>query len=329
MTVAGGHLADVLTPLLSAGPGVATAARHGDQELVLVGGVTERGGKRPVRLDTRFEIGSLTKVFTGLLLAELVARGEVRPDDPVDRYLPVPARGITLERLATHTSGLPRLPPGLLRTAVPSPLNPYQSFSAAQVLNALRHTDSRPPDGKVRYSNFGVGLLGHALSAATTTRYETLLADRVLTPLGLADTDCSPTDQATGHYHHRPTPPWRMPGMPAAGALRSTAPDLLRHLTAYLTPTSTPLATSLADSTRPRVPLPGKEDDHLCLFWNRRHRPGRTMIFHGGATRGFTSFAGYSPESRTALVALTNTAPGLRNRFVQRAYEALHALATG
>lgn len=330
MTTSCHGLRGVLEPLLSAvpdAPGTAVAARRGDQELLLVAGLTERGGSLPIRPDTRFEVGSLTKTFTALLLAEMAARGDVRYDDPVDRYLPVSGRGITLEHLATHTSGLPRLPPGLLRVALRSwYTNPYRDYGPDQVLAAMNRTRRRPPGGKAHYSNFAVGLLGHALAAAAGLPYEDLLTERVLRPLNLSDTDCRTAPQATGHRRGNPQPPWQIPGLPAAGALRSTAFDLLRLLTAYLAPDTTPLATALTETIRRRVPVSGAT--HLALVWNVRSRPDHDLIFHSGGTRGFTAFTGFSPQNRTALVALTNTSPTLRGKLIQPAYDALNALTS-
>lgn len=319
----------VLEPLLSAvpdAPGTAVAARRGDEEVVLVRGTTTRGGSHPIRPDTRFEIGSLTKTFTALLLAEMAARGDVRYDDPVDRYLPVSGQGITLEHLATHTSGLPRLPPGLLRAALRSwYTNPYRAYGPDRVLAAMNRARRRPPGERVHYSNFAVGVLGHALAAAADRPYGDLLAERVLRPLELHDTDCRTAPQATGHWHGKPRPPWQIPGLPAAGALRSTAIDLLRLLTGYLTPHVTSLETALTETIRPRVPASGTT--RLALVWNLRPRPGHDLIFHSGGTRGFTAFTGFSPQTRTALVALTNTSPTLRDKLIQPAYEALSTLA--
>ncbi|MFD0383513.1 serine hydrolase domain-containing protein [Streptomyces stramineus] len=192
--------------------------------------------------DTRFETGSLTKTFTALLLAELVARREVRYHDPVARYLPRALPGgppVTLLHLATHTSGLPRQPRGCSRAPRGT------AGSATPTLRTPRRPDGRAPrtrlhhrpGTRVRYSNFGVGLLGHALARAAGGSYPELLAERVLRPLGLADTDCDPgRPQAPGHWHGRPRPPWLIPALPAAGALRSSGRDMLTLLTALLAP---------------------------------------------------------------------------------------------
>lgn len=323
----------VLAPLLPAGPGVAVAARCGEHEVVLTAGTTALAGGDPVGPGTRFEIGSLTKTFTALLLADSAARGEVCCDDPLGRHLPQAAHlpGITLRHLATHSSGLPRLPPGLLRSALPSLLtNPYRAFTPHDLLNAVRRTlPRRPPGSAVRYSNFGIALLGAALAAAANRPFEDLLADRVLRPLGLTATGPASAPQVTGHWHGLPRPPWQIPGLAAAGVLRSTARDLLRYLTAHLDPDRAPmpaLSQALADVARPRIAVPGT-DDRLCLVWNHRARPGHDLVFHSGGTRGCTAFAGFSPQARTAVVTLVNAGPTLRSRFVQHSYLALRTLA--
>lgn len=308
---------------------MAVAAVRGDERTVLCDG--------PVEEDTRFETGSLTKTFTALLLAELTARGEVRYGDRADRYLPfrLPGPPLTLLHLATHTSGLPRLPPGLLTRAIRSGWlsNPYAGFSEDDLLASLRRTRLRHrPGSRVLYSNFGGGLLGHVLARAaggTGGDYPALLAERVTGPLGLADTDCDPhRPQATGHWHGRPRPALLMPGLAAAGAVRSSARDLLRVLAALLDPVTVPdpaLRTALAEVQRPRLGVP-RTGSRLCLVWNLRPRPGGALLHHSGGTRGFTAFAGFLPGSGTGLVALTNTAPTPLAPFVQAAYGALRGL---
>ncbi|KUJ69993.1 hypothetical protein ACZ90_06400 [Streptomyces albus subsp. albus] len=293
---AGGAL---LAELAEAAPGasaVAVAARCGGHRLLAATGGTAHHGGRAADPHTRFETGSVTKTFTALLLAEMVACGEVGYTDPITRYLPpgaLPGRGavrgalrggasrdplgsITLLHLATHTAGLPRLPPGFLRQAAPRWFsNPYERFGTRAVLAALARTRPHPAPGtRVRYSNFGVGLLGLLLARAAGLDYAELLASRVLAPLGLYETDCAADrEQATGYWHRRPRPSWRIPGLPAAGALRSSAHDLLHYLDAHIAATAerdpmllpapytavfpVPDPTALADPDAAALSLPG------------------------------------------------------------------------
>ncbi|GAA0489266.1 serine hydrolase domain-containing protein [Streptomyces sp. NPDC046215] len=326
----GAPLAECLLPLLGTARGadaVAVAAVRGGDRVVLCGGACAA--------DTRFETGSLTKTFTALLLAELVARREVRYHDPVARYLPRALPGgppVTLLHLATHTSGLPRQPPGLLTGSARHSWfgNPYAAYSPADLMAALPRTRlHHRPGTRVRYSNFGVGLLGHALARAAGGSYPELLAERVLRPLGLADTDCDPgRPQAPGHWHGRPRPPWLIPALPAAGALRSSGRDMLTLLTALLAPERAgpaSLRAALTDVQRPRLSLP-RSENRLCLVWNLRPRQGRPLLHHSGGTRGFTAFAGFLPDSGTALAAFANAAPTPLAPFVQAAYGTLCAL---
>lgn len=343
--------AETAAPLLDTRSGASAtvvALRLGDERAFITEGRTAHFDGDPVDADTRFEIGSLSKVLTALLLAELVARGEVTHDDPVSRFLPPGAgprpRGapMTLLHLATHTSGLPRLPPGLPASGRARWLtNPYAAFSHDDLLRAVRRTRPRfDPGSRLRYSNFAVGLLGHLLVRAADGAdaygtdaaccYESLLTARVLHPLGLLRTDCSADlPQATGYWHGRARPAWRIPGLPAAGAARSSGRDLLHLLDALIDPGTadgSSLRAGLADVLRPRLAVP-RDTRRLGLIWNIQPRPGHDLYHHSGGTRGFSSFAGFSPQSEVALVALTNTAPAMNSTFIQRAYDALRSLA--
>ncbi|WP_329581482.1 beta-lactamase family protein [Kitasatospora sp. NBC_01250] len=244
-----------LRPLFQGLPphsGVAVAVIQGDQRTVACRGYTDPAAKRPVRADSRFEIGSITKTFTALLLADMVARGEVRYDDPIDRYLPTGSapgypmeRPITLLHLATHTSGLPRLPVGLLPSATPHWFTrPCATFGVAHLLHSLARTPVRgTPGTQVRYSSLGCGLLGLLLENAAGARYEDLLASRICGPLGLLDTSCAPGGEVgSGYRRGRRVPSFRIPALPGAAGLRSSADDMLRYIHALLMLDSGPQA---------------------------------------------------------------------------------------
>ena len=329
-----------LAPLLESAPqatAVALAAVRADQRLLLCRGTTARVGGSAVDPGTRFELGSISKTYTALLLAEAVARGDVRYHDPIAAYLPAGAvpthrsgTPITLLHLATHTSGLPRLPPGLLASAVPAwSTTPYGQYSEHRLLRSLgRCRVGSRPGSRVSYSNLGVGLLGRLLAHAAGTDYPALLEARVCRPLGLTRTGCGPAPgQATGYWHGRPRPPWQIPALPGAGAIRSSAGDLLRYLEALLDPgRAGTLGPALAEVQRLRLVLP-RGGDGLCLVWNQRPRPRHALLFHTGGTRGFSSFIGYCPGTRTGLAVLANTTPAPGSAFLQAAYSRFRALA--
>ncbi|MFD9722073.1 serine hydrolase domain-containing protein [Streptomyces sp. NPDC059076] len=316
------------------------AVSAGGETTTFCQGFTDRSRREPVTDRTRFELGSVTKTFTALLFADMVARGTVSADEPLSARVPRWAlpRGpagadITLEQLATHTSGLPRLPPGLLRTAVPSwTTNPYRGYPPGRLLESLARTRvDRAPGIRVRYSNFGVGLLGHLLAEQDGTEYGALLNDRVLGPLGMLDTTADPGEpQATGHWHGRPRPPFVIPGLPGAGVLRSSARDLLHYLHALISPPDhtgpqAPLRTALREVALPRSRAQG--GPALALAWSRHELPGgQVMLSHSGATRGFSTFIGFSQDPAVAVVALANVMPNLRLRYINAANELLWTL---
>jgi serine-type D-Ala-D-Ala carboxypeptidase/endopeptidase len=271
---------------------------------------------------TLFELGSVTKVFTGLLLADLAEQGLVGLDDPLTRYLPswvrVPAferRQITLGDLASHAAGLPRDPKGTLGRWLRDRHNPQAGLSVEELYLGLVRTRLRRRQGeRVRYSNLGAGLLGEALAGAAGRPYEQLVRERICLPLGMPDTVVTPTGEqtarlATGHTRRgRPVPPLRLPALAGAGALRSTATDMLRFLRANLDPARTPLAAPLERTQLPR--LQAARHVEVGLGWQLVRLPGAAgpMLWHNGGTSGFRSFAAVAREAGTAVVVLSNTA---------------------
>lgn len=201
------------------------------------------GGETP-RGDTIFEIGSISKVFTALLLADMVERGSVGLDDPVETHLPrsvrVPSfqdRKITLVDLAMHFSGLPRIPDDLGPEDDP---NPYADYTAAKLYAFLsRYELGRVPGEKYEYSNLGAGLLGHSLGLRTGLGYPDSILERISRRLGLGDTRAKLSDaqlprMAQGHLSGEPTPAWTWDALAGAGVLRSSADDMLGFLCANL-----------------------------------------------------------------------------------------------
>jgi CubicO group peptidase (beta-lactamase class C family) len=200
-------------------------------------GTFAKDNKRPVDGDTVFEIGSITKVFTSLILADMVQHGEIALTDPIDRYLPsevkVPERNgrkITLEDLSTHTSGLPRMPNNF-RPADPD--NPYADYTVEQLYNFLsNYTLTRDTGSQFEYSNLGGGLLGHVLARRAGMDYEALVRSRVLSPLKMSDTAMELASAmrarlSTGHNASMsPVKNWDIPTLAGAGALRSTAASI-------------------------------------------------------------------------------------------------------
>ena len=267
------------------------------QAVGIVVGVIEPNGRRVVAYgnlangdprtldgDTIFEIGSVTKVFTSLLLADMVNRKEVTLDDPAAKYLPehvrMPERSgksITLLDLSTHSSGLPRLPSNLKPK---DPANPYADYSVDDLYQFLSgYTLPRDPGSEFEYSNLGAGLLGHLLAYRAGTDYESLIRIRITQPLGMPDTGITLSSSmkqrmATGHNAMlAPVANWDLPTLAGAGALRSSANDMLTFLEAFLGYKESPLAPAMKAMLEVRRPV-GKTKFEIGLAWyySRRDR---------------------------------------------------------
>jgi CubicO group peptidase (beta-lactamase class C family) len=274
------------------------------------------GNGAPLDEHALFEIGSITKPFTATLLADMAARGEVSLDDPVAKHLPagtrVPARGgkaITLATLATHTSGLPRLPTNF-RPA--DPKDPFADYGVARLYEFLASYDlTRDPGETWLYSNVGYGLLGHALERRAGTTYAKLLAERLLVPLGMKETsvglDPSLQKRAVQGFDEAfaPAPMWDLGPLPGAGAIRSTAADMLAFAAANLSAEGDRLHAAMKAAHAPRVPM--KDDQRVGLAWMVARPKSRTITWHWGGTGGFRSYLGLDLEARRAVVLLTNS----------------------
>ncbi|MFD9013229.1 serine hydrolase domain-containing protein [Streptomyces sp. NPDC059552] len=295
--------------------------------------------------DTLFEIGSVTKTFTALALARMATAGAVALDEPLGDLLPdgthVPSRDgrqISLQHLATHTSGLSRLPRGMMLRFLlgPSTPDPYAGCTADALLSGLARTRLGAAPGKrFRYSNLGAGLLGLALARRAGTDYETLITRDICAPLGMGDTVVTvdgPRSQRSAQGHNRrgrPTTPWNLADLAGAGALRSTATDLVAFVQAQLDPAAVPaelaeairLSRSVEHRTSPFARV------HLGWMAHRLHarQGGHLQIWHNGGTGGFSSFVGFDPEKQVAVIALGNT-----TRPVDRpAFDLLRTLQAG
>jgi CubicO group peptidase (beta-lactamase class C family) len=284
---------------------------------VVAYGSAARNDARPLNGDTLFEIGSITKVFTSLLLADAVERGEVALTDPVGKFLPakvkMPQRGgraITLQDLATHTSGLPRLPTNM---APKDPANPYADYTFENLYAFLSDYQlTRDIGSQYEYSNLGGGLLGHALTlAAHATDYETLVRARVTTPLGMPSTTITLTPEmksrlAAGYGPQLdPVSNWDLPALAGAGALRSSTNDLLTFLAANIGLVKTPLAPAMATMLTVRRPT-SAPNLSVALGWHVLTTHGKDLIWHNGGTAGYRTFIGFNPATRVGIVVLSN-----------------------
>ena len=298
--------------------GVVAGLIRGDELAVKAFGSS--GTARPLGPDSLMEIGSITKTFTGLLLAEMSLRGEVGLEDPVAGHVPfdLPA-DVTLLDLAMHTSGLPRSGRILIRQSFRNRREPFVAFTEDDLRATAAAARIRRARGtKMRYSNIGFGLLGNILSRVGGRPYGDLLTDRISRPLGLVDTGAEVDEGrlerlARGHRRGgRPAPPFRIPALAGAGVLRSTAVDMLTYLRAHLSPERTPLAEALRLALGPHRTFKGGKVA-VGLAWLHVRRGDPTFVWHNGGTVGFGSFAALDPARDAGVVLLSNSRYLLRS----------------
>lgn len=292
----------------------------GTTRVVFAGSAGE--GARALGAQTVFEIGSITKVFTGTLLADMARRGEVSLSDPVARYLPdsvrVPSRAgadITLLDLATHRSGLPRMPTNF---APADRSNPFLDYSAQRLYAFLSDFElERDIGSQPVYSNLGVGLLGHALSRAAGVAFETLVQQRILEPLGMDQTafrlgDAMVDWAAQGHdAQGSPVGMWDFDALAGAGALKSNVQDMLRFLDANIGEPASELEESMRLAHWPREGTlvdKGSRERSFGLNWLIFSFAGTTTVAHNGGTAGFKSFSGFDPLREIGVVVWSNSA---------------------
>jgi D-alanyl-D-alanine-carboxypeptidase/D-alanyl-D-alanine-endopeptidase len=296
----------------------------------LIVGVIEPSGRRlfargPAQVgnddnvdgETIFEIGSVSKVFTALALADEARRGELSLNDSAVKYLPpgamLPRRGpkpISLLDLGTHMSGLPNMPPNV---AVTDFNNPNADMTPDQFLKSVAAYElTRDVGSGYEYSNAGYHLLGLAVAGAAHTDFETVLKSRIFGPLRMVDTRIVPSlDEknllSVGYDSHlQPVPHERMPTLLGSGGMRSTANDLLDFLAAEIGLTASPLAPAMADTLAAKRPTQYLELK-AALGWHVATLHGVEMVWENGQTAGYRAFIGFVPKNRTGVVVLSNS----------------------
>lgn len=272
----------------------------------------------PVDEHTVYEIGSISKVFTAILLAQQVANGKMKLDDPIRKYLPadvkIPQRSgkeITLGNLSDHTSGLPRMPTNFSPS---NANNPYADYTVKQLFDFISGYElTRDIGAQYEYSNLAQGLLGNILALQAGTNYEALMFKNIATPLGMKETkitfdDIMKKNLAMGHSDGAQVENWDIPTLAGAGAIRSSTSDMLKFLAANMGLTKTSLRKAMDLSHQMRHDKAG--DMRVGLGWHIAKGKNGDVIWHNGGTGGYRTFAGFVKETGVGVVVLTNSNKG-------------------
>ncbi|WOO39699.1 serine hydrolase [Rubellicoccus peritrichatus] len=292
--------------------GIVTSA--GD-EYITAGTISEENPTAPTK-DTIYEIGSITKVFTAASAADLIKQRQLTWKTTAGALLPQNAQPpnfegqpINLHHLATHSSGLARLP---LNLNPEDPQNPYKDYDEEALYKGVKLAGlPYPPGSFYLYSNFGYGLLGHLLELRTGDPYETIVKEHVTEPLGMANTAVTLTEEqqvllAPGHQGKKEVPGWDLNAMSGAGALKSNAEDLIKFLKAQMGMIKNPKAAAMGSIHAPILPT-GSKDTMVGYAWQITRSDGTTVYWHNGQTGGYASFIGFNPSRRIGVVVLSNT----------------------
>ena len=299
--------------LPSAEAGVAVGIiENGDQTVSFVGNPS-------FSEETLFEFGSITKVFTAIVLAQLADEGVLRVDESINPYLPQDVQdpkweAVTFERLATHSAGLPRLPPnmGLLYNLLAGE-NFYVNFDKRMLYEAVDMVELEPIGAFNEYSNFGFGLLGTLLADTTGSTYSDLIESRIFTPLdmrGATTVGWSSDDRATPlTADGAETSAWDFNALAGAGAARGSLDDAMKFLKASMAAcgATTPLALANCQAQQ-ATEVRAYEYALQGLGWIRSQSGAGEILWHDGGTGGFSSFLGFNVEKNVGIVLLTNVA---------------------
>jgi CubicO group peptidase (beta-lactamase class C family) len=277
-------------------------------------GKTKKGNKQLPSTNTLFEIGSITKTFTAALLAWHVNKEKLRFNDPITKYLPDSVKtnkhlqSITLQMLSNHTSGLPRLPDNFFATVSDS-LNPYQHYDKNHLFSFLKnYKPVAKPGTEAAYSNLGVALLGTILEIVSGQSFETMVKEIICKPLGMKHTVQYASDTSnvvvTYNSEGNQMPLWDFKAFAPAGALRSTAYDLLLYAQANLKSGTDILSKAFALTHKPTY----TKQEKIGLGWFILPLNNKEIITHSGGTYGSSSLISINKQTKTAVVVLSNAA---------------------
>lgn len=300
--------------------GLVVALIRDDKSSVLGYGETAR--ESSVRPDgkTLFEIASVGKTFTTTVLAEMALRDELKLEDPLSGFLPagnkerIPQHGsrvISLLDLATHTSGLPSLPPNF---TFKDPLNPYKDYSVDEMLAGLAKIQlPRSPGEEYEYSNLGFGLLGYALAKRVQMDFEELVIQRLCEPLAMHDSRMTLSPElkarlATPHDQGKPVPVWEDTTMPGAGSFLSTADDLTRFVQAHWQDHAEPNSLRRAMTiTVQKHRRGGSPEESVGLGWHISSQNALDIIWHNGGSGGSASYVAFLIPQKVGVLVLSNS----------------------
>lgn len=298
--------------------GVVIGVIDGDKSYTYAYGETAIGNGRLPDAQTLFQIGSITKTFTGILLASQIVDGKVKADDPISQYVPdsvklnwFEGKVVTMQMLSNHTSAIPRWEP-VMKYPGFTMAQPYGHFRDAQLYDFLnRYKPTEAPARRYDYSNIAAGLLGELLARNAKTSYKALLARDITRPLKMTSTTITESPALPAHMSQgynrekKPEQPWVMAALTGAGGITSNMKDMLAYARANMAPPAGKLGKAITLSHRQTF---ADSTAIIALGWHISRTGGHTIVQHGGQTGGYNSYIGVDVAARKAVIVLSNVA---------------------
>ncbi|MCY7309573.1 MAG: beta-lactamase family protein [Chitinophagaceae bacterium] len=294
-------------------PGLIIGISQNGEKKFYCYGFADSARKQPFTAKTIFEIGSITKTFTANLLFQLHEQKIVNINSSITKYLPAQFKNdsvlqkITLANLASQTSDLPRLPDNLDKIKEYTLMQPYQFYKREHLYSFLKGIRKNNP-GSYAYSNLGFGLLSTIEEDVTAMSFESLLNNTIFQPLQMDDTYIEAkkksADSAAGYFYGKPADYWLFDCLAGAGAIKSTAADLLKYLVAHIEYKNENFSVVASKVTQPVKPV--STNMQICYGWHTLEDLKHRVFWHNGGTYGFSTFAAFEPNTKTSIVLAAN-----------------------
>jgi len=295
--------------------GISIGVISGDSTSIFFYGSENKMTEQLPDLETIYEIGSITKTFTGILLAHAINDGKIKAEDDIRKYLPGAYPNLQFEGmpikvidLSNHTSGLPRVPEDLEKQPRFNAGNPYKNYNKEMLYRYLRGlTLSKKPGTSMEYSNLGVSILGLIIETVYKESLDNLYSRFITNAAQMSHTKCvlAPNEQAkmaTGYDDDgKEAGYWDLEAFNACGGLKSNMADMLKYLQVNMQETTSDIRLSHVQTYGDHVPAVG-------LNWMLSSIDGKNLTWHNGGTAGFRSFCGFVRETNTGVVILSNAA---------------------
>ena len=300
--------------------------KNGEKQIYTYGNISQDVNSKPDE-NTIFEIGSITKVFTTIALADMSNRGLLNLEDPISKYLPSSVKTpkynnkeITLKDLAVQISGLPRMPDNWEST-LKDPSNPYANYSVNHLYDFLSNYKLTREIGKdYEYSNLGMGLLGNIMAIKAGSSYEDLIKNIICDKLDMPNTRVNFSQKQKKHLvtgyaaNGQKAVNWDwLDSMAGAGALHSDLKDMMKFLEANLGLTKTDITEAMNNSHKTQFVSSQMGSINICLGWTSAKMGSNTLIWKNGGTGGYRSVIGFIKETGTGVVVLSNYAVDVDN----------------